>query len=573
MNKIFGFIIILSVSLCTNSFSQNLSGINIGIVHSELTKKLIYPDNNNFYPIQNWELFFLNRKISYTVISDDDLENRELADLDVLILPSVEVLSQKASDKLNDFLHSGKGLLVFGKLGTYNQNRTRNKSDFLLKNSGFSYKELNTGDNISEFHTLNISSVIGRGFNYDDELQILNQYPPLVTENIGKNVKTCGQYILNDDIEKNGIKSSIVFSEKSNGRIAWIGFQLSQIGSTMTEGSIIEKLIFNSIEWISQTPVVMLNPLPENFNFPVLFTNIITDDNSISPEIIERFESADTRMNFFLEAVALDADDDKLKGLTTVGDINLFLNLDFSGSSINDITLDRIYNKLYEKCSQDYFGIKINNTYSEKLPAIFLESRFDFYSLADEKILLSEPGNSNGELLKRLPIKIAYHLVSGKDEASVIETISSLKDEVIQNEKMLILGFINQLKPLGNFESLNYLSAITEYLKTEGAWITTYSGLINWVSSRKNVIVTTKEAREKNNYEIKVENRNQTDVNNIILALFSPAGKNNPRLTGSNFNIEYDRKSGSYFITIPFIGAGTQEIINVQFDNRNFLRE
>jgi len=107
-------------------FTQDLSEIKIGVVYSERTKSIIYPHDQKFYPIQDWELFFLSRKISYTVIKDEGLDDNDFEELDVLILPSVEILSKKASENLKEFLANGKGLFILGNFGTHDKEGEKN---------------------------------------------------------------------------------------------------------------------------------------------------------------------------------------------------------------------------------------------------------------------------------------------------------------------------------------------------------------------------------------------------------------------------------------------------------------
>ncbi|MGD8306352.1 MAG: hypothetical protein PVF17_06835, partial [Ignavibacteria bacterium] len=142
MSKIIQALLILSALISALCYSQNISDIRIGIVHSESTKDLIYPNDNNFYPVRDWEIFFLDRKTGYQIITDDDLEDNDLDNVDVLILPSVEVLSSAASVNLKRFLNSGKGLLVFGKLGEYDTDGRRRKEGFLSNAGGFNYEDL-----------------------------------------------------------------------------------------------------------------------------------------------------------------------------------------------------------------------------------------------------------------------------------------------------------------------------------------------------------------------------------------------------------------------------------------------
>ena len=242
MNKIylhtFPIIFLILVSaIC----AQDLRNVKIGIVHSAKTKQLIYPQNKDFYPIQGWELFFLNRKISYTVINDEQLDDYEFDFLDVLILPSVEVLSDDAKESLQNFLNEGKGLLIFGKIGFYDKDGKKTFSNYLSELGGFSVNELNTKGKIGERHTIQYSSVLGRNIAVDKDLLILNQFPPLAAEVIGKDIIQLGKYVLDSDNENQTITSGIVLSEQNTGRIVWFGFQLSQIIGNKSQENTVEK--------------------------------------------------------------------------------------------------------------------------------------------------------------------------------------------------------------------------------------------------------------------------------------------------------------------------------------------
>lgn len=574
MHKIIRALIFLSIILSSICYSQNLSGIKIGIVHSEFTKQLIYPKDNTFYPIQDWEFFFLNRKISYKVISDDDLESNDLDDIDVLILPSVEVLSQKSIANLGNFLNSGKGLFVIGKLGEYNELGRKSDSKFLLNYAGFGYTDLVINNKISAVHTLNSPSVICKGLKYDNGLLILNSSAPLVAESISSNVKSIGYYNLNESSTRNENGSGIVFSEKGNGKVVWFGFRLSQIGNKKSAGSIVEKLIFNSIEWLSQIPVVMIKLWPGNYKLPVLFVNTLIDKKLFSPEALGKFKIENSQSNFFIDSdILINADDELINKLSPLGELNLLSNLNSTDDSLVGSKLDRIYNKLRKNNYRNFYGIKLSNIYSDNLPDEIVTSQFNFFETANNKILLKLPAKAGEKSLIELPLRIISQFVQGKDEQSILKSISLLKDAAINNEKLLVLNFINQKRTGRNLEVLSYLQTVGRYLQKENAWITTYSKLIKWVLNSENLIVSTRKLNEKNKFEIKIENRNQNELKDIVLLLFPPAGKLNPELSQSKIKLEYNREAEAYNIAIPFIKAGTHEIIIVQFRETNISPE
>ena len=202
---------------------------------------------------------------------------------------------------MQNFLNEGKGLLIFGKNGFYDKNGKKTFSNYLSELGSFSINELNNKGNIAERHTIQYSSVLGRNIAVDNDLLILNQFLPLTAEDIGKDNIRLGKYFLDNDNEKQTVNSGIVLSEKNNGRIVWFGFQLSQISGNKAQENTVEKLIFNSIEWLSPNPFLMLKPLPGKYNLPVIISNIITDTKSISITSLEQYSSNNINANFFIE--------------------------------------------------------------------------------------------------------------------------------------------------------------------------------------------------------------------------------------------------------------------------------
>ncbi len=382
MNKIFLhtfpiiFLIIVS-GIC----AQDFRNVKIGIVYSEKTKQLIYPQNKDFYPIQDWELFFLNRKISYTVINDEQLDDNGFDFLDLLILPSVEVLSEKAKENLQNFLNQGKGLLIFGKIGLYDKDGRKIYSNYLSELSGFIVNELNTKDKIVERHTIQYSSVLGRNIALGNDLLILNQFQPLAADVTNKDINQLGKYVLDIENEKQIAYSGIILSERNNGRIVWFGFQLSQIIGDNLQEKTVEKLIFNSIEWISPTPFLMLKPLPGKYNVPVIISNIITDTKLISITSLEQYYSNNVKANFFIDANEFDKPGNELSKLATAGDINLYLSKIFSEEKMISALLESLYDKLKLNSRQKYFGVKLDNTQFMRSSNDSIVSPFNFYLL------------------------------------------------------------------------------------------------------------------------------------------------------------------------------------------------
>jgi hypothetical protein len=558
MNKIFlhtfPIIFLILVSLIC---AQDLRNVKIGIVYSEKTKQLIYPQNKDFYPIQDWELFFLNRKISYTVINDEQLDDNEFNFLDLLILPSVEVLSENAKENLQNFSNEGKGLLIFGKIGLYDKNGKKTYSNYLSELGSFSINELNTKGKIAERHTIQYSSVLGRNIALDNDLLILNQFQPLAAEVTDKDIIQLGKYVLDSENEKQTANSGIVLSERNTGRIVWFGFQLSQIIGDKSQENTVEKLIFNSIEWISPTPFLMLKPLPGKYYVPVIISNIITDTKLISITSLEQYYSNNVNANFFIDANEFDKQGNELSKFAAAGDINLYLNKKFSEEKMISALLESLYDKLKLNSRQKYFGVKLNST---QLIQSFNESivfPFNFYLLPDNSLYFSDE--------KKITGHAGSFSVNENNYEETLQSFFSFYKNAEKNGEIVFINFIDQTKWGSKSIDDDLFLSLTEYLKNQNAWIITYSDLIDWELSRAEVIIKTKKTYDENKFVIRVENHSQNEIKNAAIQLILPAGKFNPRLSQTNLHLEYDPHLKSYLIIIPYLQAGTKQSFDLEF--------
>jgi hypothetical protein len=547
---------IVFLILVSTIFAQDLRNVKIGIVYSEKTKQLIYPQNKDFYPIRDWELFFLSRKISYTVINDEQLNNNEFDFLDLLILPSVEVLSDKVKENLQNFLNDGKGLLILGKIGVYNKDGKKTFSDYLSELSGFSISDLNTKGKIAERHTIQYSSVLGRNIAADKDLLILNQFPPLAAVVTGKDNIMLGKYVLDSDNEKQYVNSGIVLSEKYNGRIVWFGFQLSQIIGDKTQKNTVEKLILNSIEWLSPNPFLMLKPLPGKYTVPVIIFNIITDTKSISITSLEKYYSNNVNVNFFIDANEFDKPENELSKFAAAGDINLFINKKFYEENFVSALLESLYDKLKLNSRQKYFGVKLNSTQLIQSYNESIASPFNFYLLPDNSLHI--PGE------KIITGFTSSFSVNENDYEKTLKNFSSFYKNAEKNGEIVFINFIDQTKWDSKSIDDDLFSSITEYLKNNNAWIATYSDLINWKLSRQEVVIRTKKSYDENKFIFQVENHSQNEIRDAAIQLILPAGKFNPRVSQANLSLEYDPHLKSYLIIIPYLKAGTKQSIDLE---------
>ena len=156
-------------------------------------------------------------------------------------------------------------------------------------------------------------------------------------------------------------------------------------------------------------------------------------------------------------------------------------------------------------------------------------------------------------------------LVSKNNYQETLKSFSSFYKKAEKNGEIVLINFIDQTKWGSKSIDDDLFLSITEYLKNQNAWIATYSDLIDWELSRKEVVIKTKKTYDENKFEIRVENHSQNEIKNAAVQLILPAGKFNPRLSRTNLHLEYDAQLKSYIIIIPYLQAGTKQIFDLEF--------
>ena len=419
------FLIVSSVS-----YSQELDDLKIGIVHSELTKQLLYKNDNNFYPIFDWEIFFLNLKISYDVIEDDELENYEFKDVDVLILPSVEILAESSIENIKDYLNEGGNLFILGALGTCSQNKNIRNTNALEFLTGLKTSKLPIGDRIAENHLVYASNFLTQDL--DDKIQflIMNRTVPLFASGIPDNSKILGSYQLDDyGNQDDEDYPGIVSIENKNSRILWFGFQISQVSKDEAAKKQFEEIILNVIRWLAGKPLAWINSFPSFYESATLFSVWIRNFKSIDSKFLSVFEERKIQLNFFIAPMEITHYFDELNKLSSIGDINLLFD-EFDHLNADSLQVQLVFNEtskiLRGESRQEYFGIQFLNSTGNEPDNQKLKLYFD-YALSPEMML---------------------SFLQHKNESSILTN--------------LLPNYINSLVKFNEIEKLNLQQTITD---------------------------------------------------------------------------------------------------------------
>ena len=579
-NKIFRLnlsylIVFLCIILISSLYAQDLGNIKIGLVHSSLTKKLLHAEENSFYPVQDWELFFLNKKISYVVFDDDGLDDYDFDEVDILILPSIEILSDDGFENIQDFLKVGNGLFILGKLGVQDDDGNHRRNDLLQSLGGFHVSEFLDRDVYAKNHTLYANNFLTHNLQINSRLIVLNKYPLLYAEyNSGKIMKL-GEY-LNEDISYEDHlvnKSGIVRIEKDNGRLLWFGFQLSQI-SVDDDTEALQKIIFNSIEWLAGKPIAWVNQWYDELKFAAAFTSIIENPADISTDMLApfAFSSQVINNNIFISPDAIISHPEEVKKLAQYGDIQISFD-EFKYFDLAENEKIKLINDAFKilqiKTKQSLFGIKYLNSSGKKISDKTGSALCDFIINEDNSIYVVNkksmmPITNFRMLLPSFNYEVHQNQINTDKDLANRDKYYNL---IVNSGGFFPVLFFNRFSNYSNTINSENFRKILSKLRSNYCWITSYSSMIKWLINKENIIVNIKETGEKPVLRLMIENRNKDRVENVGVRVILPKGYKNPAVLNRNFNLRYDARTRDYFLIVPILFANQSTTVEVHYDN------
>jgi hypothetical protein len=566
LNKLFFQIIIFFVSLSSLLISQSQKDISVTIVHSEKTKQLIYKENNLFNPIYDWELFFLNNKFSYDVIDDDGLNNFDFIDTDVLILPSVEVLSDESAKNIKEYLKHGGGIFIIGQLGLYDESGGVRMNSILEDIFDITFNKLPIKKISSSVLEVEPSNLLSRSTNFNSDLLVLNRLTNYYCQNRTSEIRTLAKYKIHNVSEVVNDYPAIISGEKGNGKLIWFGFQLSQLSASSNLDLFKNVLVFNSIDWLADKSVVWVNKFPNIYESASLLIFEINDLKNFNDEILLLIHNKKIECIFFLNPELIINHFGYLSPLSVDGEISVLVD----GQKMKNKSESFITNKLNEayrilkgETDQNTFGLFFKNGNSF-YTSINSNINFDFYVDQDYKILFKSASDKEENIYN----KINYSLID--------LTKYDFEEETKSVSEYLDTGFIssdiiNILLPSKNDirSNLSISDLLNEYISVaslKNFWLTNYSRIIDWIDKKENLDVKIEETENDEIFKIKLTNNNDQVVENIGLSLIPPSSNKNPEQINYSYQIRYDKKTGLYKLLIPSIKSHQTLIIDMQYD-------
>ena len=476
--KIFSLLIILSGF----SFPQDLifNQPKIAILYSGLTEK--YNNANSVSVIEvitTWELFLMQDKIPYKVIYDEDLESGIDDKFDILILPSVNVISNDEKEELRKFLAVGKSIICSGSKLLFQENNF-NEYQNLKTLFGLSNVESVSSESICYLHSIVPNHLNQFSLESKSILQISTKSQPLFVDVIENQISACGYLFSENNFDSK--KSSIIYGMVGNGKFLWTGFDLPDVIGGQADLKAFKSLILNSISWMDNKPDTYITNFSDSLSSPVIMT--LQYNNALESELIDVLQKNNINPHLIISPNQI---------------VSKEMLSKFSGDAI---ILDLSQNNTLTSNNVKELTDNFNRDYEVSLTSILIAKQFldsidlnSIQSIGIDKILYNErvpglPKFVNNDLLI-IPFVKSDAIPGSGDAVNFLNYNPKINCEV--NPEGELLEKINQIKSQQyNFTSLASLKKwwrVREKITSEIKNISD-SEIELWVSNKSSVAVS-----------------------------------------------------------------------------------
>ena len=360
----------------------SIAQTKIAMLYSELSEKNLTTNQTwVLEEITTWELFLMQSNIAYEVIYDDDIDFGLEHEFDILILPSVEIISTKQFDVLKGFLISGKSIICADSKLQFVENSFDDFSN--LKNL-FDLGKIATVpiDQQSFLHTISLNNFDNLTANRDMVVQISNKNSCLIIDENQNKYQLAGNLLSKDEFNLN--QSSIIYGTKSSSKFVWTGFGMNDIIGGNEDINQFQEFLLGVIGWMDLEHDVYLNLEFNKGLKPSIFTLVL--NNALESELIDVLNQNNFNPNLIVDPKLITSKEiiSKFNSESIILDLASLTEIESDLKTLNQIISN----------FNDEFGVSICTIIIEDS----LVNKIDFTSFKDlgiKNILILSTGNEN----------------------------------------------------------------------------------------------------------------------------------------------------------------------------------
>ena len=546
--------------------------------------------------IDTWKSYLSIIHMNYDIISDLDIELGKHFDYKVLILAGAQSLSDKQIIQIKKFLDRGGSVFATGGTASYSDEGKWRGWNFFTEVYGLKFNKEIKAEEKYKVHTLRGNLPITAGIPTGYALQIATWDRPICAEILEPRTEQVSFWydyrkeagLVREQIEQS---AGIAFGTYGKGRFVWYGFQLNSVIGKQEDYINFEKLIRNSMNWLTYNPTSFVKDWPTPYEAAMIIVPTINDRPQNINNLIQTLKHNGRNTTYFWDTEQAIANPKLLQRVASIGDLGVIMDIGY----IEDLadTSSRLYDKdvqyssldfardtIYSITNKEVIGLMpLYGYYDENTIRTMLELNYNILitdSLTDRSVPKIEI-RDNKELFVITKTARDDIEVIGKYGLTNIDYQRYTYEEDI--DRLLIEGGLYVLKVHSNYqmkaEYVSVIKDIYEYVRNKNVWVTTIPELLSWWKKKSGLEVRY-ETRSKRRITVEVSNPKKFDMKDFIVQVNLNKPVKNIQISSDIispfFEIklpehEFDTNTNILYLYIDELEAGETRTYLVDFEN------
>jgi hypothetical protein len=476
--------------------------------------------------VDTWKKFVSNDKLEYDIISDQSIELGEHFEYKLIVLPGSKSLSDRELMQLKKYIENGGSVFVTGGPATFSDLGKWRGWDFFKEVFGMNFNKEIKPEEFYKVHTLRgnlpITAQIPTGY----ALKIATWDRPIYAEVLEPRTTQVSFWydfrreagLVREEIQKS---AGIAYGTYGKGRFVWFGFELTSVIGIQQDWIYFEKLVNNSINWLTYQPTAFVKDWPGQYDAALVIVPTIKEQPQNYVNLNVALGNSKNQVTYFIDPILLSREKDLVRSISRKGDIGAIVDIGFLESQ--EDTVNKLYSKevqsstfkLFSDSLQKITGKKVNAVmpmngyYDENTLQATAQRDFEFIvtdSLTDRSV-------PDIQIRGSKPIMIITK--TARDDYEVVKNYGLINTEFQRYtyeedvDRLLFEGGLYVFKVHSEYQLqpqfASVIKDILTYAKNKKMWITSLKDLQSWWQHKLNVEVR---------YETRSARRISVELNN-----------------------------------------------------------
>ncbi len=508
------------------------------ILYSKYTENML-PSGSTWLRdnIDIWKKFIRGSKVSYDVISDQDIELGEHFSYKLIILPGSKSMSDREIMQLKRYLENGGSIFVTGGPATFSNEGKWRGWDFFKEVFGMSFNREIKPEESYKVHTLRgnlpLTAQIPTGY----ALKVATWDRPIYAEVLEPRTTQVSFWydfrreagLVREEIQKS---AGIAFGSYGKGRFVWYGFEISSVVGVQKDYIYFEKLFNNSVNWLIYQPTAFVKDWPSEYDAAMIIIPTIKEQPWNINNFISMMGKDAGKQTYFIDSKVGMSNPSLVKFIGSKGSLGSIVDLGFIESQ--EDTINKLFSKEVQYSSlkqvKDNFKkssnkdclatMPLNGYYDDNTIQSMVSLDYQFLvtdSLTDRSVPEVRIRNDKPVMIITKTARDDYEVVRNYGLTNTAFQSYTYEEDI---DRVLFEGGLYVFKVHTDYQlQQTYLPVVQDvinYAKSKKLWITSLPELQKWWMRRQGVEVRY-ESRSKRRMAVEFTNPRDERVEELVI--------------------------------------------------------